>query len=195
MTTELVHPRIEREARWCYERRLERMTVRDMSDLAARPVEQGGLGYPLSPATVSRRVRHYHAAMLELESETRDEARGRELELLDKTTRAAADLVDAVDQAATAKARARAEYLRSIGSDMAPDPRDPGLVVLREDAVRLRALKLLAEVSESRRKLMGLDAPTEHKIDVTVTDAATAELNAMLAEAGLEPIPERETRP
>ena len=195
MTGELVDPRIEREARWCYERRLERMTVRDIAELSARPRDDGGFGYGISPATVSRRVRWYHAQMLELESESRDEARGREIELLDKTTRAAADLVDPVDRAATAKLRAVAEYQRKHDPEHAPDPDSPALVVLREDAVRLRALRLLVEVSDSRRKLLGLDAPTEHKIDVTVTDAATAELNAMLAEAGLEPIPEREPRP
>lgn len=186
-STELVNPRVEYEARWCYERRLERMTMRDIADLTGRPRDEGGLGYALSFPTVSRRVRWYHALLLESESESRDEARGREVELLDKTTRAAADLVDPVDRAATAKRRA-------VVASMGGDPDDPGNVVLRDDAVRLRALKLLTEVSESRRKLLGLDAPTEHHIDVTVTDAATAELNAMLAEAGLDPIPERETR-
>lgn len=186
-SNEVVDPRIEREARWCYERRLERMTMRDIAELAARHPDEGGLGHSISAQTVHRRVKHYHAQMLELESESRDEARGREIELLDKTSRAAADLVDPVDRAATAK-------LRAVAQARGTDPNDPGLVVLREDAVRLRALKLLVEVSDSRRKLLGLDAPTEHKLDITVTDAATAELNAMLAEAGLDPIPESESR-
>lgn len=185
-STEVVSPRIEREARWCYERRLERMTMRDIAELAAKHPDDGGLGHPISAQTVHRRVKHYHAQMLELESESRDEARGREIELLDKTTRAAADLVDPVDRAATARAQARARHLGG-------DPTDPSLVILREDAVRLRALKLLVEVSDSRRKLLGLDAPAEHNVNVTVTDAATAELNAMLAEVGLPPV-ESETR-
>lgn len=194
MTGELVNPRIEREARWCYERRLDRMTMRDIAELSGLHPDDGGLGTPLSHATVARRVKLYHGMMLEVEAETRDEARGRELEVLDKAARSAADLVDPVDRAATAKLRARAEYLRKFDPEHAPDPNDPGLVVLREDVVRLRALKLLAELSESRRKLLGLDAPTEHKVDVTLTDAATAELNAMLAEVGLDPV-ESEPRP
>lgn len=194
MTGELVNPRIEREARWCYERRLDRMTMRDIAELSALHPDEGGLGNALSAQTVHRRIKHYHAQMLELESESRDEARGREIELLDKTSRAAADLVDPIDRAATAKLRSRAEYLRKVDPEHAPDPNDPGLVVLREDKVRLRALGLLVQVSNERRKLLGLDAPAEHNLNVTISDAATAELNAMLAEVGLETIPESESR-
>lgn len=181
-SSEVVDPRIEREARWCYERRLDRMTVRDIAD-----VSLAELGYSLSHSTVARRIRHYHATMLELEGETRDEARARELELLDKAARTVATLADAVDHAATAKARAVAEY-------HGDDPNDPRLVVLTDPVVRLRAMQELVRQSESRRKLLGTDAPAEHKLDVTVVDAATAELNAMLAEANLPPIPDRETR-
>lgn len=187
-STEVVDPRIEREARWCYERRLERMTMRDIAALSGRHPDEGGIGTPLSFPTVSRRVRHYHAMMLEVESETRDEARGREVEVLDRAARDAADLIGPIDRAATAKRQA---LVKREGGD----PHDPALVVLRDEAVRLRALKLLVEVGAERRKLLGLDAPTETHIDLTITDAATAELNAMLAEAGLDPIPESETRP
>ena len=187
MSTEVVDPRIEREARWCYERRLERMTVRDIADLTGRHPDDGGLGWPLSHATVARRIKHYHATMLELEGETRDEARSRELELLDKAARTVVDLASPIDVAATARARA-------IAAHHGGDPNDPALVVLRDDAVRLRALAELRAQGESRRKLLGLDAPAETKIDVTITDAATAELNAMLAEAGLPPV-ETEARP
>lgn len=179
--SDIVDPRIEREARWCYERRLERMTMRDIAELSSLHPDDGGLGNRISTQTVHRRVKHYHAQMLELETETRDEARGREIELLDKTSRAAADLVDPVDRAATAKRRA-------VVASMGGNPDDPGNVILRDDTVRLRALKLLVEVSDSRRKLLGLDAPAEHNLNVTVTDAATAELNAMLAEVGLPPV-------
>lgn len=183
---DLIDARIERESRWCYERRLERMTMRDIADLAARHPDEGGLGNRISAQTVHRRIKHYHEQMLELESETHAEARGREIELLDKTSRAAADLVDPVDRAATAK-------MRAVAQARGDDPNDPRLVVLRDDTVRVRALKLLVEVSDSRRKLLGLDAPAEHNVNVTVTDAATAELNAMLAEVGLPPV-ESETR-
>ena len=191
MSSEVVDPRVEREARWCYERRLDRMTVRDIADISAAE-----LGYPLSHSTVARRIRHYHATMLELEGETRDEARARELELLDKAARTVASLADPIDHVATAKARAVAEYARQHDPDYkGPMPDSPMLVVLTDPVVRLRAMQELVRQSESRRKLLGTDAPTEHKVDVTVTDAATAELNAMLAEVGLDPIPESEPRP
>lgn len=187
--SDVVDPRIEREARWCYERRIDRMTVRDISALAALHPDDGGLGQPMSHATVARRIRHYHATMIELEGETRDEARSRELELLDRAGRAVVDLTDPVDRAATAKANAVASWMLDNDPDYrGPRPGDPRLVVLADPAVRLRALAEVRAQSESRRKLLGVDAPTETKIDVTITDAATAELNAMLAEAGLPPV-------
>jgi hypothetical protein len=195
MSTEVVDPRIEREARWCYERRLERLTVRAIADLSGLHPDDGGLGQPMSHATVARRIRHYHATMLELEGETRDEARARELELLDRAARYTVDLTDPIDRAATAKANAVAHWMIDNDPDYrGPRPGDPRLVVLADPAVRLRALAEVRAQSESRRKLLGTDAPTESRIDVTVTDAATAELNAMLAEAGLPPI-ETEARP
>lgn len=187
MSTEVVDPRIEREARWCYERRIDRLSVRAIADLSGKHPDEGGLGNPLSHATVARRIRHYHATMIELEGETRDEARSRELELLDLAGRTVADLADPIDRAATARARAIAQHHGG-------DPNNPALIVLRDDAVRLRAISEVRAQSESRRKLLGLDAPAETKIDVTITDAATAELNAMLAEAGLPPV-ETEARP
>lgn len=186
-STDVVDPRIEREARWCYERRIDRMTVRDIATLSGKHPDEGGLGWPMSHATVARRIKHYHKAMLELEGETRDEARARELELLDRAARVVVDLADPIDHAATARARAIAQHHGG-------DPNDPALIVLTDPAIRLRALAEVRAQSESRRKLLGTDAPTEHKVDVTVTDAATAELNAMLAEAGLPPI-ETEARP
>lgn len=194
MSTEVVDPRVERQARWCYERRLDRMTVRDIADLSARHPDDGGFGEPMSHATVARRIRHYHAAMLALEGETRDEARGRELELLDRAARIVVDLTDPIDRVATARAQAAAKWARDHGDYSAPLPGDPNLVILTDPAVRLRALAELRAQGESRRKLLGTDAPVETKIDVTITDAATAELNAMLAEVGLPPI-ETEARP
>lgn len=57
-----------------------------------------------------------------------------------------------------------------------------------------KASTLYLKAGAERRKLLGLDAPVESKVDVTVHDAVTDELNAMLAEAGIPPI-ESETRP
>lgn len=57
-------------------------------------------------------------------------------------------------------------------------------------AFDVAATKLYLEVGERRRKLLGLDAATEVKVDVTNHDAVTEELNAMLARAGRPPIEE-----
>jgi hypothetical protein len=55
-------------------------------------------------------------------------------------------------------------------------------------ALDVHASNLYLKAGVERRKLLGLDAPVESKVDVTVRDAVTDELNAMLAEAGIAPI-------
>lgn len=51
-----------------------------------------------------------------------------------------------------------------------------------------KAAKMLLDYGKREAELHGLNAATKIEADVTVTDAATVELNAMLAEAGLPPI-------
>ena len=46
---------------------------------------------------------------------------------------------------------------------------------------RIQAVRELRQISESRRKLLGLDAPTN--INLLVTDQMQAEIDAMIAEA------------
>ena len=46
---------------------------------------------------------------------------------------------------------------------------------------RIQAVRELRQISESRRKLLGLDAPTN--INLLVTDTMQAEIDAMIAEA------------
>lgn len=50
------------------------------------------------------------------------------------------------------------------------------------------AVKLYAELGAQRRKLLGLDAPIEAKVDVVHRDAVTEELNDMLKRAGRKPV-------
>lgn len=187
-STDMVSVRVEREERWCYERHVDdRLGIRVIAELAARPVDEGGLGYPLSFPIVSRRWRAYRAKLMEVESDKREDRVHTELETLAMLDRAALSMLGPIDEAATAKARARAQH---AGADVT----DPGLVILRDETVRARAITELRRNSESRRRLLGDDAPTTVNANVTVTDAATAELNAMLEEAGLPPI-ESEMRP
>lgn len=185
---DVISVRTEREERWAYERHVDDgLTVRAISDLSTRHPDDGGLGYYLSFSTVSRRWRTYRTKLLDVEQDKREERVHTHEERLDRNERFALELSGPIDHAATAKKRAMA---KANGID----PNDPALVVLRDEAVRLRAIAELTRITESRRKLRGDDAPVEHKLDVTVIDAATAELNAMLAEVGLDPIPESETR-
>lgn len=181
-STEVVSVRVEREERWCYERHVDDgLSIRHIADLATKPVDEGGLGYPMSTATVSRRWSAYRAKLAELVQDTRAERVQVSLDKMADRERRTLELAGPVDEAATAKARARAQY----GGG---DPNNPDLLVLRDDATRLKALAELRRIDESRRKLLGDDAPTTINANVTTTDAATAELNAMLAEAGLDPI-------
>lgn len=58
----------------------------------------------------------------------------------------------------------------------------------REEKVILAALAGLERVGAERRKLLGLDAPSQLVVDITNHDAITDELNEMLARAGRKPI-------
>lgn len=61
----------------------------------------------------------------------------------------------------------------------------------RPDGVVLQALREYRTAGESRRKLLGLDAPAKTRTEVVNRDAVTDELNAMLARASGEPARKR----
>lgn len=67
------------EQRWVYERRVERMGYEQIRELAARPAREGGLGRDLTHSQLKTRFRDYVGRMREVEAETIDEHRGREL--------------------------------------------------------------------------------------------------------------------
>jgi hypothetical protein len=180
---EMVAARYHTEQRWLYERRIERMTYRDLSDLSALPVAEGGLGYRLSIATISRRIKAARKELAELEAESRDEYRARELEGMDKRERALYKLLDRVDREATII------VARSLGYTTIDElaAHSPAAVVLRDERIVLGAMQQIERVAAERRKLLGLDAPVEAKLDVTHHDAVNDELSKMLAEAGITP--------
>jgi hypothetical protein len=51
-----------------------------------------------------------------------------------------------------------------------------------------KAVAAFVKAGEQRRKLLGLDAPAESRVEVVASDAVTNELNEMLARAGRPPI-------
>lgn len=153
--SELIAVKVMAEQRWAYERRLEHYSYRDMASLVMRPVEAGGLGYPLSESALKGLVRGYRERMADVEAEDLDEHRARELADLDLAQRLALVAMRAAAQAEELDVTATTLYLKA---------------------------------GESRRKLLGLDMPVTAKVDVTVHDAVTEELNAMLSRAGRPPI-------
>jgi len=186
MPPQLVDIAIAQEERWAYERRVDRLTYRAMADLSRRPSIDGGLDRELSTATLVRRANAYRKSLMLEESETRDEHRARELESLDRQERALYGFLDPVDQAAS--------NLVAIQLGMTLDELTrvrPAMLVMRDDKVRIAALSQLRGVSESRRRLLGLDAPTESSLTVTTVDSTDAALADLAAQLGKTPTPER----
>ena len=181
-TGELTDTVILQEERWAYERRVDRMTYRAMADLAVRPEAEGGLGRPVSTATLVRRANAYRKGLMLEEAETRDEYRARELEALDKQERALYTFLDPVDRAETSKVAGALGL--TIDELM---QRKPAFIVMRADKVRIAALSQLRAVSESRRRLLGLDAPTESSVTLTTVDATDAALADLAAQLGKTP--------
>lgn len=175
---ELISVREMAAQRWAYERRLEHLSYREMAELAAAPEGFGGLGYLISEAQLKGLVMRYRDRMAEIEEASLDEHRERELADLDRQHRALVTFLDPVDRLETKRA---AEALGTTEDD-------PRIIALRDDKVRLAALREMRAVGESRRKLLGLDAPQQVRAEVVVKDAVFDELNDMLARAGAEPI-------
>lgn len=181
---ELVAGEVLEEERWAYERRVhERMTFRDMAELVARPKEEGGLGRAVSMTGLTRRVADFRKWYVQLETETREELRGREVEGMDVRQRAHMTMVSRIDRDATMLG---ARIL--MGRNMTIEDileECPEVVVLRDERIILAALQGIERVAQERRRLLGLDAPVEVNANVSVHDAATEDLAAALAEAGI----------
>lgn len=171
---ELIALRTLAEQRWAYDARMAHLSYRDMRRRVAEapPV---GLGYDLSEHTLKALVAGYRERMTDVHAIDLDEHRERELEDLDIAQRRT-DLVAEL----AAKSLARAAELEALD--------------VHGGKLLLDATSQRRTIGESRRKLLGLDAPTQVKADVIVHDAVTEELNAMLARAGRDPIEVRDDR-
>ena len=155
--------RLQREQQWAYERHLEHLSYRQMRALCIQEPSGGGLGYDLSEHALAGLVRGYLDRMKPTLEADRETYLAREL----------ADL-DALQTDYLALAQAAKHALRSAATDGALDH---GAAKLLLDAnARMEA------AGAQRRKLLGLDAPIEAKVDVTHHDGVAEELAAMLAE-------------
>ena len=165
---ELLALRTLNEQRWAYDRRMEHLSYRSMRQLVgqAPPV---GLGYDLSEHALKGLVNGYRDRMSEVHAIDLDEHRERELEDLDLAQRRAEGIVQLA-----AAALKRAAELEALDVHAAK--------------ALLDANRQLIGAGESRRKLLGLDAPTQAKVEVVHHDGVVEELNAMLARLGESPI-------
>lgn len=155
---ELIAVKVLHEQRWAFEQRLAHLSYHDMRLKASKPAASGGLGYDVSEHRLKGLVAGYRERMAEVEAVELEEHRERELNDL-----------DVVQRLAFASMRKAAEH--------------PEFPSLDKDAAAL-----YLKTGESRRKLLGLDAPQQVKAEVVVKDAVTEELNAMLERAGRKPI-------
>lgn len=172
-----------REQRWVYERRVERMSYAEIRDLAALPASEGGIGRDLAASTLKQRFRDYVAAMREVETESIDEHRGRELANLDSQERSLKAQTGRVDVEATLL-RARVSTGRSMTYDEVVTDA-PEAIVLRDERVVVAAAAGLLRVGEARRKLLGLDAPVQTHLEVTHREATLDSLNDARAALGI----------
>lgn len=181
---DLIAVRTLREQRWAYERTLEHLSYREMRALANRKPKHGGLGYDLSEQALKGLVRGYRERMADVEEHTLAEHRERELADLDALHRQLAALATPIDLERAAVVAKHFGY-DSIEAFVVDNPTAD---VWRDDGARIRALRERRAVGESRRRLLGLDAPVSAKVEITMRDAILDDLNAALAAADLEPL-------
>lgn len=136
---------------WMYTQRLRGYTVDQIAKLAALPLANGGVNVSVSGATVWRRVREELNRRVKLSDGKRDQLRAIELDRLDGLMVAAMDMAG-----------------RNLEAD------EWGTVAPRAEKARLEAMAMVLRIGESRRKLLGLDAPLLAEVEVTTVDATDA---------------------
>lgn len=154
---------------WLYGQRIRRANLDEIAAMATRPAIRddlgrysldGGLGRTMNRSTVARRIQGVtaeHVADL-----GRDIEAQRILEL-DSLDRQAARLDDLVQRYALVD----------------------GMLTARDAKGRLDAELALLRISESRRKLLGIDSPVQVVLEATVThhDGVAIELGKLLDQA------------
>lgn len=176
---DVIAVRVMQEQEWAFDQRARHVSYREMRRRVNLSRAGGGLGYDLSEHALKGLVNGYMERMRETLEESPDFYRTRELADLEDQYRTAAAMAEAIDEAGTMLA-AYADGYDNVEAYLAAG----NAPAFRDEKVRLAALAQLRSIGERRAKLLGLDAATAHKVDVTVTtalDAAVAELEAELA--------------
>lgn len=106
---EVVAAKVAIEEEWAYDRRVERLSWRQMRDRSALPIERGGLGYPLGIATLQARAEAYFGQIRGTLRVGVDERRIRQEGEIDELIRLAIGDIRAARAVGDVKASAEAE--------------------------------------------------------------------------------------
>lgn len=106
---EVVAAKVASEEEWAYDRRTERLSWRQMRDIAPLPVERGGLGYPLGISTLKVRADAYFDQIRNTMRVGVEERRSRQEGEIDELIRLAIGDIKAARLAGDVKASADAE--------------------------------------------------------------------------------------
>lgn len=106
---EIVSAKVAREEQWAYDRRAERLSWLQIRDRSALSIEQGGLGYPLSMATLKTRADAYFEQIRGMLRVGVDERRARQEAEVDELIRLAVGDIKTARAAGDVKASAEAE--------------------------------------------------------------------------------------
>lgn len=179
-----MHAQIEREREWCWRMRAEHYTLSEISAMSRRPPELGGVGAWLSTGQVRKRITDFVQMHASDFADRREALIAQEVDDLDRQYRAAAAMTEPIDAPKTI-AMVWAKYQIAEPSIAKIAELYPDCLVHRDDAVVLRALETMRRINERKAKLLGLDATEKSEVSVTVKSQADAELEEMLAEAGV----------
>lgn len=120
---ELLTARLLEEQRWAYERKLEHRSIREIRGLVSRSPRDGGLGYDISEHTLKKLVAGYLERMAEVEADTVEFHRHRELADMDARQRAHSVLVDPINRAKLQLVATRLKLTPQEVIDEHPRPR------------------------------------------------------------------------
>lgn len=106
---DVILAKVTLEEQWAYDRRMERLSFRQMRELAALPVERGGLGYAIPESTLKHRADAYFARVKATLRTGVDERRARQEAEIDELIRLAVGDIARARAAGDVKASAEAE--------------------------------------------------------------------------------------
>jgi len=145
---ELIALKVQQEQQWAYLRRLEHLSYPQMRQVAALPLEQGGLGHDISEHGLKTLVAGYADSMREVLAVNRDELIDRQQRELDELSRAArkalakADAAGVLDKDAVKvllDVQKREEILHGLAA-----PTETRIEVTNRDAIDVELNTMLA---------------------------------------------------